>query len=436
VNRVLLDRPLLAARCLPLAVLLVASWSMSVRGEPGDWPQWRGPNRDAVSTETGLLKRWPSGGPRLLWTATGLGVGYSTVSLQKDRLFTLGEEGDSNFVIALAREDGKLLWKTPLGRAGAPGWGGFAGPRAAPTVDGELLFAVGQYGEVVCLDTATGQQRWRKDYVGDFGGRLPEWGYAGMPLVDGPHVILMPGGSAGDLVALNKTSGELVWQSAELADSIHYSSPVAADIGGVRQYVQLTDASVAGIAAADGRVLWRAARHGATAVIPTPIVHDGYVYVTSGYGAGCNLFKVTAEDGKFSVQQIYANKVMTNHHGGVILVDGHIYGYSEGKGWTCQDFLTGEAVWQEKGRLGKGSLVYADGMFYLRAEDGGRAGAGHGTVALIKATPDGYQEQCRFDPPDRSKKNSWPHPVVAGGRLYLRDQGVLLCFDVQTADEK
>ena len=291
-------------------------------------------------------------------------------------------------------------------------------------MDGDLVFAVGQYGEVVCVDAATGKEVWRKDYTKDFGGQLPEWGYTGMPLVDGDQVILVPGGKQGALVALNKNTGKLIWQSKELTDSIHYSSPIIAEIGGVRQYVQLTDASVAGIAAADGRLLWRAPRQGSTAVIPTPIHHDGCVYVTSGYGAGCNLFKISSADGKFSAEQVYANKVMTNHHGGVVRVGDHLYGFSDNKGWTCQDFKTGKAVWQEKSKLGKGSLVYADGMLYLRAE------AGKGTVAIIEATPEGYREQGRFDPPDRSDKNSWPHPVVVGGRLYLRDQDVLLCYDV------
>jgi outer membrane protein assembly factor BamB len=227
------------------------------------------------------------------------------------------------------------------------------------------------------------------------------------------------------LAALNKKTGELIWQSKEFTDSIHYSSPIVAEIGGVRQYIQLTDASVAGIAAHDGRMLWRAVRQGRTAVIPTPIYYDGYVYVTSGYGAGCNLFKVATADGKWTAEPVYDNKVMANHHGGVVLVGKYLYGHSDSKGWTCQDFETGKAVWQEKNKLGKGSLVYADGMLYLRAE------GDKGTVALIEATADGYREKGRFDQPDRSDKNSWPHPVVIDGRLYLRDQDVLLCYDVR-----
>jgi outer membrane protein assembly factor BamB len=407
------------------AFLMTALLPLLASGAPGDWPQWRGLNRDGRSAETGLLKQWPASGPKLAWKAVGMGAGYAGVSVVGDRVFTMGDLDDANYVIALNRATGKTLWTARVGKTGAPGWGGFAGPRCTPTVDGELVFGVGQYGEVVCVDAASGKQQWRKNYAKDFGGQLPEWGYCGMPLVDGAKVILAPGGRRGDLVALDKKTGELIWQSKGLTDSIHYSSPIVAEIGGVRQYIQLTDASVAGIAADDGRVLWRVPRSGATAVIPTPIYHDGCVYVTSGYGAGCNLFKVTEASGKFTAQQVYANKEMLNHHGGVVLIGKHLYGFSDGKGWTCQEFETGKVVWQEKRKLGKGSLVYADGMLYLRAE------SGKGTVALIEASPYGYQEKGRFDQPDRSEKNSWPHPVIAGGQLFLRDQDVLLCYDVQ-----
>lgn len=396
-----------------------------VCGASGDWPQWRGPNRDGHSADTGLLKQWPKGGPHLLWKATGVGIGHATVGVVGERVYCLGDKDEENFVMALNRADGKQLWTVKLGKAGAPGWGGFAGPRCSPTIDGDLLFAIGQYGELACLDAATGAEVWRKDCIKDFGGQLPEWGYSGMPLVDGDHLILAPGGSRGGLVALDKKSGKLAWQSSELKDSIHYSSPIVAEIDSVRQYIQLTDANVVGVAAADGRLLWRVSRRGSTAVIPTPIYHDGFVYVTSGYGVGCNLFKIASADGKFSAEQVYANKLMTNQLGGVVRIGDHLYGHSDNKGWTCQDLKTGKAVWQEKGKLGKGSLVFADGMLYLRAE------AGKGTVALIEATPEGYREKGRFDQPNRSEKNSWAHPVVVAGRLYIRDQDVLLCYDVQ-----
>ena len=293
-----------------------------------------------------------------------------------------------------------------------------------PTVDGDLLYSLDQWGDLVCFATETGIEKWRKQLEKDLGGSRPGWGFAEAPLVDGDKVVVTPGGSKGAIAALDKKSGAVIWRSTGFTDAPHYSSLIIAEIGGVRQYIQLTAASVVGVAAADGKVLWRTPRRGSVAVIPTPIESDGFVYVTSGYGAGCNLFQVTEKGGQFSVREVYANKVMTIHHGGAVKVGDFVYGFSDGKGWTCQDFKTGNAKWQDKGKLGKGSLTYADGHFYLRAED-------KSTMALIEASPVGYREQGRFTPPDLSGKETWPHPVVANGRLYIRDQDVLLCYDVK-----
>ena len=391
-----------------------------------DWPQWRGVQRDGHSADTGLLKQWPADGPKLIWKSTDVGGGYSGVSIVGDKIYTMGDLDDSSCLIALNRADGKKLWATKVGQGGAPGWGGFSGPRCTPTVDGNLVFAVAQFGQVLCADATTGAAIWRKDYAKDFGAERPEWGFAGMPVVDGDNVIFPPGGKEGDLVALDKKTGNLVWRSKELTDNIHYSSPILVEIGGVRQVIQLTGASVAGIRASDGKLLWRADREGRTAMIPTPIYKDGEIYVATGYGIGCNLFKVAAEGDKFSAEQVYANKEMVNHHGGVILVGKYVYGFCDGakKGWTCMDFETGKVVWTNPG-VGKGSLVYADGLLYLRSENG------KGTIAIIEASPDGYKELSRFDPPDRSDKNSWPHPVVTGGRMYIRDQDVVQCYDLK-----
>jgi outer membrane protein assembly factor BamB len=411
-------------RFLASAALSI-SLCISAANAANDWPQWRGPNRDGHSADTGLLKQWPQGGPKLVWKATGLGLGFAGVSIVGDRVYAAGDIGDSSYLIALNRTDGKVLWKTKLGRAGAVGTAVRPdGPSCTPTVGDNQVIAAGQFGEVLCADAATGAAIWRKDYNRDFGGQMPTWGFCGMPLVDGDKVVLIPGGRQGALVAVNNKTGELIWRSKELADKISHSSPILVEIGGVRQIVLLTDASVAAVQASDGHLLWRAARPGKAAMIPTPIYQDGKVYVTAGYNTGCNLFKITADQGKFSAVQSYANSIMVNQHGGVVLVGKYLYGYSDSKGWTCQDFETGKAVWQSN-NLGKGSLAYADGLLYLRAE------AGKGTVAIIEATPDGYKELGRFDPPDRSKQNSWPHPVITGGRLYLRDQDVLQCYDVQ-----
>jgi outer membrane protein assembly factor BamB len=391
---------------------------------PGDWPQWRGPNRDDLSAETGLLKQWPAGGPALVWKAGGLGTGFSGVSLVGDRIYTMGDKPEASYVLALNRADGRLLWSARVGKAGAPGWGGFAGTRSTPTVDGDLVQVVGQYGEIVCVQAADGKEVWRKHLTDDFGGGRPEWGFAESPLVDGETVLVTPGGPLGTVVALNRKTGAVVWQSKEWTDPAHYSSMLVEEINGVRQYIQLTEKNLAGLSAKDGRVLWKAKRKGSTAVIPTPIYAANHVYVTSSYGTGCNLFKITAQGETFDAVQVYANKVMVNHHGGVVKVGDYLYGHSEDGGWTCQGFLTGEAVWKENEKLHKGSVAYADGHLYCREEDSG-------VVALVEAAPAGYREKGRFTQPERSKAKSWPHPVVAGGRLYLRDQQLLFCYDLK-----
>jgi outer membrane protein assembly factor BamB len=400
--------------------------ALCLSANANEWPQFRGPDRDGVSKETGLLKDWPTGGPPLAWQKTGLGKGYSTLSVAGGFIYTIGDRDDASFVVALKEPDGSPAWTAQLGEPGSVGWGNFDGPRVSPTVADKFLFAVGQHGEFGCFDAASGTEKWRKDYRKDFGGQLPEWGYSEAPLVDGDKVVITPGGTEGSIVALAKDTGAVVWRSKEFTDKPHYSSLIAADIGGVHQYIQLTSQNLVGVAAADGKVLWRAARRGQTAVIPTPVYASGFAYVTSGYGAGSDLFSITGSGPKFTATPVYnANKVMVNHHGGVVKVGGFVYGFSDGKGWTCQDFKTGQAKWQNKDALGKGSITCADERLYLRQEDKA------GTVVLIEASPNGYKEHGRFDQPTRSKANSWSHPVIANGKLYIRDQDLLLCYNIK-----
>lgn len=412
-------------RRLNIHVWLLTAAGFAAAALADDWPQWRGPHRDGKSAETGLLKEWPAEGPPLVWKTTGLGAGFATVSVAKGVIYTAGDVGSDNFVFAFSEKDGKPLWSAKLGKAGAPGWGGFAGVRCTPTVDGKLLFAIGQYGEIAAFETATGKEVWRKDFIQDFGAKLPEWGFSESPLVDGDKLVFTPGGEKGAIVAVNKQTGALLWQTAGFTDEAQYSSLMPASIHGVPQYVQLTMASVAGVSPT-GQVLWRVPRKGAVAVIPTPVVHDHHVYVTSGYNIGCNLFKIAKSGDAFSAEEVYKNRVVANHHGGVIFVDGHIYGHDDRRGWTCQNFQTGEAVWQTEDHLGKGSIVYADGRFVIREEK--KKGS---RVALIEATTAGYRQKGVFEQPEQSGKEAWPHPVIANGKLYLRDQDVLLCYDLK-----
>lgn len=391
-----------------------------------DWPQWGGRNRDGKSAETGLLKQWPAEGPKLAWKATGFGGGYSSIAVAAGRLYTMGDKDGSDCLIAASADSGKVLWSTKVGAAGAPSVPGydFPGPRCTPTVDGGKIAALDAWGQLICLNTADGKELWRRDLVKDFGGTPPTWGYSESVLMDGDQVVATPGGPKGTLVAVNKNTGEVIWQSAALTDPAGYSSVVPAEIGGVHQYVQLTPDSVAGFSPKDGSVLWKTTRHGNIAVIPTPLVAGNEVYVTSGYGAGCNMFKITETDGKFGAQNVFANHVIVNHHGGVVWVGDEIFGYSDGKGLSCQDAKSGQAAWAEKDKVKKGAVIYADGRLYVREED-------TGTVVLVEAAPGGYKEDGRLKQPDRTADKAWSHPAIANRKLFLRDQGSLFCYDIK-----
>jgi outer membrane protein assembly factor BamB len=397
-----------------------------------DWPQWQGPDRNNVSKETGLLKTWPKGGPRLLWTFSQAGMGYSAPAVVGERLYTMGGTGGKDYLFALDVKSGKKAWEAPLGPLSRLDRGD--GPRGTPTVDGDHIYVLTGSGTLVCVRTANGKEVWRKGLRTDLGGDMMSgWGYSESPLVDGDQVVCTPGGRLGAVAALDKKTGAVRWRSEGFTDRAGYSSLVVAHFGGVRQYVQMTGQSVAGVAASDGKLLWRFARTSRTAAIPTPVVFGDHVYVTSGYGAGCALLKVSRDGDKFRADEVYANLNMTNHHGGVVLVDGHIYGYSDGKGWVCQDALKGDLVWQERSKLDKGSLTCADGQLYCYSEV-------DGTLVLVPATTSGWKEHGRLTlprkstlerPPSQRSKNVWTHPVVANGRLYLRDQDLIFCFDVK-----
>jgi len=360
----------------------------------------------------------------LIWKATGLGGGFSGISRWADRLFTMGDKADTCYLVAIDATDGKVLWSTPVGRSGGndrlrPG------PRCTPATDGDLVFALGQYGDLVCAEAGTGKLVWRLSYQEDLGARtVPQWNFAESPLLDGERLICLPGGPNGYMAALDKKTGKVIWQTSQITDNANYTSVIAADIAGVHQYIAMSDARVIGVSS-EGKVLWEAKRQGRSAVIPTPIYKDGIVFVTSGYGVGAHAFRITSHDGQFKAEEIYANRELANHHGGAILVGDYIYMSAEPGRLTCAEFRTGKIIWKDDS-VGKGSLVYADGNLILRSENG--------PVALVEATPEGYRERGRFQQPERSKYNSWPHPVVTGGRLYLRDQDVLLCYDLKASN--
>lgn len=387
-----------------------------------DWPHWRGPDRDDVSKETGLLKDWPNGGPKQEWVNNEVGLGYSSFAIAGGKLFTIGAREATEFLICLDVTDGKELWATPVGERLDDGRGD--GPRGTPTIAGDLVCAMGGQGSVICVAVEDGKVRWQKT-MSSLGGRKPGWGFCESVLVDGDRVICTPGGKDGAIVALNKTDGEIVWRSTELTDSAGYSSVVPVELNGQRQYLKLFMDKVAGVSASDGKLLWKSDWPGKTAVIPTPIYHEGRVFITSGYGVGCKLVKVGADN---QVEDVYFNKNMKNHHGGVLRVGEHLYGYSDQVGWACLDFQTGDIVWSEKNALGKGSVTCADGMLYCVDEK-------DGTVILAEASPAGWKEHGKFKLTQKSTRRSskgmvWTHPVVCNGKLFLRDQEMLSCYDV------
>ena len=399
----------------------------AANGATADWPQWRGPQRDAISRETKLLEQWPEGGPKLLWTNRGLGRGYSSPSVVGDRLYVLGTADNTAAAIAVDLNSGEQLWVAKLGEQYENNWGG--GPRGSVTVDGDRLYALDAVGNLFCLETENGEKVWQKNLVSDFGGQIPNWGYCESPLVDGDKVVVTAGGPK-CVVAFNKTSGDVIWTSTGLDEPAHYSSFIAANIDGVPLYVNQTSKGMVGVHADTGKLLWRYEKTGnGTATIPTPIFHDGHVYGTSGYGTGCGLVKLTAAGSEVRADEVYFSKDMKNHHGGVVLKDGHIYGYSDGGGWLCQNFMTGEVVWRDRDAHGKGSVIYADDRLYCYSEN-------EGALVLAEPSTEGWKEHGRFTIPETTKLERgsgkiWAHPVVSHGKLLLRDQDLLFCFDIQ-----
>lgn len=391
----------------------------SPRALGDDWPQWRGPDRNGLSGETGLLGQWPGSGPPREWSITNLGAGYGSVAIQGDRIYAQMVVGRQSAVASLDRSNGRLVWSRALGRTGRNGEG--HGPRGTPTVDGDRLYVLTENGDLACLATGDGSIIWQRNILSDFSGRNISWMISESPLVDGDKVIVTPGGRGAGVVALDKMSGETIWKSSDLSDTAGYASVVATDIEGVRILATLTSAAGVGIRASDGKLMWsyrRAANR--TANITTPVFHDNKVFYTSGYGTGGGLLALSASGGEVQAEEVYFTRQMANHHGGVIVVDGYLYGFHNSI-LTCLDFETGELMWRHRS-VGKGSLTYADGNLYIFSE--------RNVVGLAEATPAAYREKGRFKVDDQG----WPsyaHPVVSDGRLYIRNQGTLTSYDIR-----
>jgi len=388
---------------------------------PGDWPQFHGPRRDNISTETGLLKTWPEGGPKLLWTVRGLGHGFSTVAVADSLLYTTGNVGAETVITALSL-DGKVAWRATNGAAyerDKPG------TRSTPTIDGGRLYHENADGDIVCLDAKTGKQVWHVNMVERFRGRNIRWALAESLLIDGNNVICTPGGANISLAALDKQTGATVWTCKGTGDKAGYCSPILFEHDGLRQIATLMATSVVGVSATDGRLLWKVGH-----VTPfdenitSPIHHNGHVYWTSRT-TGSRLYKLNVDGKACSVEQVWASDDLDNQHGGVILLDGHLYGsaMSARPGpWMCLEFATGKRTCAESS-LGRASFTWADGMLYALNH--------RRKVALVKASPSGFRLISQFSIPEGGRGPSWAHPVVCGGRLYIRHSGLLFCYDVK-----
>lgn len=425
---------------LLLAALLVSGLTLSSNSaEPTQlsksWEQWRGPNRQNHSTDTGLIQDWNEHPPKLVWTASGLGKGYASVSIKDNRLFTTGNLPGGQAVIAINTDDGKILWKTNLIDSNPKH--GYPGARCTPSIDGDRLYAVSTNGAISCLSVADGEVIWTKTFDEEWDGKMMSgWGFSESPLVDGDLVLCTPGGKDAMMVALNKTTGEEVWKTSvkdlgeKGKDGAGYSSIVISNAGGVKQYVQLTGRGLIGVRASDGKLLWNYNPvANKVANIPTPIVSGDYVFCSTGYGTGSALVKLSKEGEGINAEEVYFlnAKTLQNHHGGMILHDGHIYcGHGHGKGFPiCINLKSGKVVWGGKIRgegSGSAAVSFADGNLIFRYESG--------DLALIEATPKDYILKGSFKA-DQVLGKAWAQPVICGGKLYLREQNVLMCYDLK-----
>jgi len=415
------------------ALLAVAIASPTLAG---DWPGWRGPNRDGVSTEKGLLQQWGPAGPPLAWKSSGVGSGFAGLAVAGERLFTMGDKDGAQHVFALKREGGAVLWKV---RVGPPLVDSRGGARTTPVVDGERVYALGTSGDLLCLDAATGKVAWSKNLERDYGGRMmSSWMWSESPLVDGDRLVFTPGARDAALVAVDKATGKDVWRTAipdlgpKGRDGAGYSSIVISNGAGVKQYVQLLGRGLVGVRAADGKFLWghNGVANG-VANISTPLVRGNWVFASTGYQTGSALVELQPSDGGVAARELYFldAKTLQNHHGGLVLVGSHVYaGHGHNKGFPiCVDFITGKVAWGGDIRnagSGSAAVMYADGRLYFRYENG--------VVVLVEASPSGYVEKGSFTIPE-VKDPSWAHLSIADGRLYVREQDNLYCYDIRQA---
>jgi outer membrane protein assembly factor BamB len=418
-NRRKMMQTIFRTLCLACTLIVIAG------AEEPNWNQFRGPNHDNHSFTKGIAKQWSADGPKLLWKVDTLGTGYSNLSFDGDTMYTLGDIQGKCRLLALNKADAKERWSIVVGGAGAPG--GYVGPRSTPAVDDKNVFAFGQFGDFVCVDKKDGKEIWGGNVTRELGGKpMNIWGYASSPIFDNDKVILPIGGKDGTLVAFAK-NGQRVWRSGDLKDDAPYCSAVPVVIGNVRQYLLFTLSGLHGIDVKNGGVLWKVDRFKDKPVCSDPIYvaqtdDDGIAFVSSHYDMGANGYEIKKSGPAFFAKEIYADQQLPNHHGGIVLVGEHAY-FTNHRELVCLDVKTGKIAWKNRS-VGKGSVSFVDGYLIVRSE------AGDGEIALVEANPSQYVEKGRFVQPDRSDKNSWTYPVIVDGKMYIRDQNVLLCYDL------
>ena len=397
---------------------MVVAWAVPVSNQaPTDWPQWRGANRDGKSGETGLLTEWPAGGPPLVWKAGGAGTGYSSMSVAAGRLYTVGARGGTEYIHAFDVATGKKLWEAANGKEYSNDRGN--GPRGTPTIEGGRLYVLGASGDLTVLDTAKGTRVWSVNVLREFGGSNPRWGLSESPLVVGDRVLVNAGGPNASIVAFNKSDGKVIWTSQ--SDGAGYSSAVTQRVGNTDQAVFFTDRRAVGVDIKDGRLLWEYPRvANRVANIATPVVKDNFVFLSSDYGTGSALLKLDPTGAGVSATEVYFTQEMRNHHSSSILVGEHLYGFSSAI-LTALRFADGATAWKDRS-VGKGSMAFADGHLYLFSEGG--------VVGLAEATPAGYREKGRFSI-QQAGLPTWAHPIIAGWRLYIRDQDTVYAYRVK-----
>jgi outer membrane protein assembly factor BamB len=422
----------IAALCLCYSAVSVTG-SADLAASTSDWPQWRGPQRNGISQESGLLKQWPAQGPKLLWQVDDIGDGYSTPAVVGTRIYMMSNRGFENeFVQALETEDGKPIWTTRIGNVGNANDFLYAKARSTPTVDGEFIYALGSDGDLACLEAKSGKIRWQKSLRKEFDGKPGAWAYAESPLVDGDVVVVTPGGAQATVLALNKKTGAVIWKSAiPGGEHAGYASAIVVQAGGRKQYVQFLSKGIVGVDAKTGQFLWRYAEVAkGMAQMVTPVARDGQVYGGAN-GIGGGLVRLKSDGGGVVAEQVYFERGLPNSIGGSVLVGEYLYGTTSA-GLVAVEFATGKVKWQSEG-IGSGSVAYADGLLFLHGENG--------SVALIDATPEGYREKGRFTPAAQPKRKrqgpmpekSWTYPVIANGRLYIRDIGTLWAYDIKAS---